>query len=38
MQANRFLCIFFYHVFDMPYSVKAATSIVKCLEDQCEHC
>lgn len=32
--ANIFLCIFFYHVFDMPHSVKAAVNIMKCPEDR----
>lgn len=28
--ADIFPCIFFYHVFDMPHSVKAAVNIMKC--------
>ncbi len=32
--ADIFVCIFFYGVFDMPHSVKAAVNIMKCLEDR----
>lgn len=32
--ADIFPCIFFYHVFDMPHSVKAAVNVMKCLEER----